>query len=243
MLKFRVVILATILVASLVAVPATFAQDGSKLPTLKGFPERVTPYRTADGGETHEQITSIEGTAFILGDPGVISADEPEDCDGNDSCVVINPNTQSLLWSKTATLLCPEGGYIMGFAATVSLTAGEWSVNLPRKDDHSWGFVVRCPNSGPGDRNLPITLSDFDPGAILITRFNVPADAGAFLSSSYVQQNIDAAHSSNNCGGGSDGCHYLGFFGMDSNDLAEVSLSHTEEDGWEPLGTNVVFED
>ncbi len=215
----------------------------ANMPVLTGFPESVTPYRLADGGETHEQVSSIEGTEFLLGDPGVISADTPADCEGNESCIVINPNTQSLLWSETATLLCPEGGYLVGFAATVAFSAADWSVTLPRAEDKAWGFAIRCPNEGPGDKNLSIEISDFDPGAILITRFPVPADAGAFMSAEYIQQNVDAAHASQNCGGGSDGCDTVSFFGMDSNDLAEVSLSHTEDAGWEPLSTNVVLED
>lgn len=243
--RYKLFTLMGIIMMLLVGATSTIqAQDSAdNTSTLTGFPTEVTPYRVADDGETHEQVSSIEGTQFILGDPGVISADRLEDCEGNDSCIVINPNTQILLWTDEATLLCPEGGYLMGSAATVTMSSDDWSVTLPRQEDHTWVFAVRCPNSAPGDQNLPIEFSDYDEGAVLITRFPVPAEAGAFLSAEYVQKNVDAAHETQNCGGGSDGCTNVSFFGMDTNDQAQVSLSHTAEDGWERIDTNVVFEE
>jgi len=218
--------------------PSVVETDGGN-PGFSGFPSAVTPYRVADGGVTHEQTTSIPGTQFVLGDPGVISADRLEDCEGNASCVVINPNTQSLLETESSTLLCPEGGYILGFAATVTMSTADWEVTLPRQEERSWGFALRCTNGAPGDHNLPISFSGYDPGAILVTRFPVEVDAGAFLSAEYVQQNVDNAHQSENCGGGSDGCDTVSLFALDVNDGAWVNLDHTINNGWKLQSTNV----
>ena len=203
-----------------------------------GAPASVVPTKYGNG-EANSSTCNIPGACWILRDPGVINAENTQDCGENRSCVLVNPDTQFSLTNPTETALCSEGGYLQFSTATATVVVGDRSFTLPRRENHGWVALMRCPNGAPGDNNRFVTFSGYDAGATLVSRYPVPVEAGAFRSEVQTMEEVANAHVSENCGGASDGCGTVGLFLFDTNDGAFTALSHTVEGGWTLLDTNV----
>ncbi len=227
--------------AMAVAAPAPTGINVGGGVLVAGVPASVVPTKYGNG-EASSSTCAIPGACWILRDPGVISADEPDDCGDNASCIVINPLTQVPLVQKTTDLLCSEGGYLQLSGATMTVSGDGWSFTLPRRERNGWLAEIRCPNGAPRDgvdSNLLVQVTIGEPGAGSAIRYPVPTEAGAFRSEVQTMEEVMTTHGSENCGGASDGCSEVSLFLFDPNDGAFAALLHTVEGGWVLDSTNV----
>ncbi|PIR58928.1 MAG: hypothetical protein COU69_02890 [Candidatus Pacebacteria bacterium CG10_big_fil_rev_8_21_14_0_10_56_10] len=151
-----------------------------------------------------------EATRFMVAEPGVITTDSAEEAADNESAHHISPDTQLQLTNPREIghgSSVHAGAYLMVTGATMSVDlnrpdGAEVSINLPRRLGRSWMLFIRGLD-GDGEKdtdyNLPVTITDYDPGFALATRL----PAGAQISADYVNQNVETAHTQN-CG--DDGC-------------------------------------
>lgn len=204
--------------------------------SIAGAPVNITPALVAGNGNA--AMCSLPAGCDVLAEPGVISVNTQVEADTNPSAILISPDTQSSLWGKEATLLVPEAGYMMVSGAGFKVVGNKLAVELTPTKSHVWFLVVRgiLDDGTAEDRSVPIAFSGYNPGAVLVTRFPVPADAGQFFSQDYLQQNVDAAYVGKNCG---MGCDSASVFILDLNNSAWSVMDHAKGDGWTVRKTNV----
>jgi hypothetical protein len=71
-----------------------------------------------------------------------------------------------------------------------------------------------------------LSFANFTPGAVQVTRFPVPYNAGARLSEDWLWQQVQHAHQARNCG--ADGCTTVYVNVLDPNTGLFVRLQHVE---------------
>jgi hypothetical protein len=206
---------------------------------FSSFPSNVVPYRTTF---MYEQDTHIKGFEFLTGEPGVRGVLTYAESNANDSAILIGPDTQWSLTTSTETIILTEDSYMYisgaGFTMDVcgkyEMTFDDFSIH-----NHEWQVALRGMNYTEGiDGNCPVTFTDYQDGAILVTRLNAPAGANGFLSSDWVQQQIDHAIGTNR-GYETD---VVSVFGLDTND-GGYALSYYQDGNWadEVFATNLNY--
>jgi DNA uptake protein ComE-like DNA-binding protein len=218
-------------VASL-AFTDTNSVSGS-LYAILGAPKAVTApsidssYKNTIGFNTHRWVA----------EPGVLTADSIQDCAGNASCWHISPDRQYVLTDRVGEgTSVREDAWTLVSGARGMFELGSVKIQLDARDDHVWMVLVRGLNPGPGDRNVPMWASDFDPGFTLVTHLPV----GARVSENYFLENVQTGLSRGNCG--RDGCTHVSALLFDVNNGAWVIITRSRTTSWSLVATNLVVD-
>lgn len=196
-----------------------------------GTPNAVTAprvdssYKNTVGFNTHRWVA----------EPGVLTADSIQDCADNPSCWHISPDRQYVLTDRVGEgTSVREDAWTLVSGARGTFELGSVKIQLDAREDHVWMVLVRGLNPGPGDRNVPMWVSDFDPGFTLVTHLPV----GARVSERYFLANVNHALSKGNCG--RDGCTHVSALMLDVNNGAWVIITRSRTTSWSLVATNLV---
>jgi hypothetical protein len=143
-------------------------------------------------------------TQYFLADAGVFLTHSVSESEANESAWLITPDTQFLLsYFGPAQANLPEGGFLWGTAAEMTMEAFGYTIDTEAMYGHCW-FVVLSGQDWDHmidtDFNTPVLISGYNPGFIQIDRF----PPGAYLSQQHFLENTNSAHEQKTSG--SDGC-------------------------------------
>lgn len=216
--------------------------------SVAGFPHESFPVRWGNGVFQSNESPN-DATAWILGDPGVISFDYPNGHDENNPSAVWTggANVDNLVVTQNATFTVPEGGYSKITLPQAELLLQQLGIGL-RLDaapETAYTVVIRglYPDTQtPEDRNAVMDINTEHPGRVKVMRYPVPADANGFFSYVHLMEDLDTtATGLDNCG--DHGCPnryvILVDLNRDNNQGATLAvLRHTEEKELEVIYSN-----
>lgn len=204
--------------------PTQSYADGSV--TVSGFPAQSYPVRWGNG-EVQQNTNPVDSAAWIIAEPGVLSADDIADCGTNLSCVWSGgASVDNVLENSTGTILCPEGGYVKVTLPQAIISAGDFTITLNDVSGTSYTVVARCPYAeGEGDNSLPVEFQTEHPGRVKVMRYPVPFEHGGFFSFEHLEEDLanSAGTSAEHDLDGADNC---GNNGCERNLLVLADYNH-----------------
>lgn len=219
--------------------------------TVSGFPEVSVPVRWGNG-VFQSNTNPTDSIAWMVAEPGVLSADDIEHCEGNVSCVWSGgASVDNLMENTTGSYSCPEGGYVKVTYPQGTITIGELSVSVDGVADTGYTTLIRCPyaenTAGDDSIRIDFTIDHDYAGNMKVMRYPVPLGAGGFFSIFHLEEDLNNAlgisdrydrDAADNCG--EDGCANAKVILVDVNHSSLGVYDYSGPSQWQKLYQNVV---
>jgi hypothetical protein len=191
------------------------------------FPTRAYPVRWGNG-VIQANSNPFNAMASVVAEPGVLSADDLDDCEGNDSCVLSSVNLERMD-NTESFVLCPAGGYIKVTGSTYTI---DGLISIEPQPMVTHATLIRCPyDDSDADDNNRLHITTSEPGSVQFIAYPVLPEAGGFFSWNHLLEDLVASQSA--------GTHNCGTQGCNQTYLEIIDVNHDLLQVWDFNGSSV----